>query len=115
MTSHSHAAPEILPVGPFGPPSGYSTAVADSIRTDDKQVLAILKIRDGASLAKAGCNVYSTSETLTILLGAGTPAALRRLAKDGWTMTAAWNRIDAAQRAIVLGAWSGALDSLYFA
>lgn len=92
-------------------PDGYgSRRVAAAIDVDCPEVRGILRIRGGATLGRAGIGVLSTSETITVLLGAGTPAALRRLARD-WDARGAWNRIDARQRAIVLAAWSGDLDT----
>lgn len=99
----------VITLPPFDPFAVGGNAIANRVDLDCTEVRAILRIREGASLTKAGVGVMSTSERVTTLLGAGTPAALRRLSRD-WEARAAWNRMDARQRAIVLAAWTGALD-----
>lgn len=99
----------ILTLPPLGPDAPIGRQIAERVDVDCAEVRGILRIRGGASLSRAGVGVLSTSEAITVLLGAGTPAALRRLARD-WDARGAWHRMDARQRAIVLAAWSGELD-----
>ncbi len=76
---------------------------------EDYQAQLIRRVRAGEQSASKAVGKLSTSEELTVLLGIGTPAALRILAKGRFpTIAEAWQRIDEPQRAIVLAAWGDA-------
>lgn len=75
-----------------------------SARLDHRLLEAVELIRRGA----AGLDDYgylSTSEWIVLCLAIGTREALADLQPSYSTLTAAWARLDAGQRATVLHAW----------
>jgi len=72
----------------------------------DRQAQLIDRARRGEITAARAVSCLSASEELTVLLGIGSPSAMRLLAKTRFpSLPDAWQRIDQRQREIVLAAW----------